>query len=61
MVKGIAAFVGISNLNNKNRIRLRGSIQGIVKYFNKQRGFGFIERYDEEKDVFVPISPVIDA
>jgi len=34
------------------------SLQGKVKWFNPIKGFGFIEREDKEKDVFVHISSV---
>ncbi len=37
------------------------SLQGKVKWFNPTKGFGFIEREDKEKDVFVHISAVRDA
>ena len=32
------------------------SINGKVKWFNGAKGFGFIEREDKEKDVFVHAS-----
>jgi len=34
------------------------SINGKVKWFNSTKGFGFIERENNEKDVFVHISAV---
>ena len=37
------------------------SINGKVKWFNPTKGFGFIEREDKEKDVFVHMSAVRDA
>jgi len=37
------------------------SIQGTVKWFNATKGFGFIERDDKDKDVFVHVSAVRDA
>ena len=37
------------------------SINGKVKWFNQSKGFGFIEREDKEKDVFVHVSAVQDA
>ena len=37
------------------------SIQGKVKWFNGQKGYGFIEREDKEKDVFIHVSALRDA
>ena len=37
------------------------SLQGKVKWFNPTKGYGFIEREDKEKDVFVHASAVREA
>ena len=36
------------------------SLKGKVKWFNGKKGYGFIEREDKEKDVFVHASAVRD-
>ena len=37
------------------------SIKGKVKWLNGSKGYGFIERDDKQKDVFVHMSAVKDA
>jgi CspA family cold shock protein len=37
------------------------TLKGKVKWFNGTKGYGFIEREDKEKDVFVHSSAVKDA
>ena len=37
------------------------TLKGKVKWFNGTKGYGFIEREDKEKDVFVHSSAVRDA
>ena len=34
------------------------TLKGQVKWFNPRKGFGFLEREDKEKDVFVHITAV---
>ena len=36
-------------------------LKGQVKWFNPRKGFGFIEREDKEKDVFVHVTAVKEA
>ena len=37
------------------------TLKGTEKWFNPTKGFGFIEREDKEKDVFVHVSAVKNA
>ncbi|MDC0031379.1 cold-shock protein [Candidatus Pelagibacter sp.] len=37
------------------------SLKGKVKWFNGKKGYGFIEREDKEKDVFVHASAVRES
>ena len=37
------------------------SLKGKVKWFNPTKGYGFIEREDKEKEVFVHASAVREA
>ena len=37
------------------------TLKGKVKWFNPAKSFGFIEREDKEKDVFVHVSAVKEA
>ena len=37
------------------------SLKGKIKWYNSSKGYGFIEREDKEKDVFVHASAVREA
>ena len=49
------------NKLNKGLRNKMSTLKGTVKWFNGKKGFGFIEREDKEKDVFVHASAVRDA
>ena len=40
---------------------MSNEIKCTVKWYNSKKGYGFIEREDKEKDVFVHASAVRDA
>jgi CspA family cold shock protein len=46
---------------NKDKHNNMSTLKGKVKWFNGTKGYGFIEREDKEKDVFVHSSAVRDA
>ena len=48
-------------MTRKEKRRNKMSINGKVKWFNGTKGFGFIAREDNEKDVFVHTSAVKEA
>ena len=51
----------IISLSTNNKRKSKMSLKGKVKWFNGKKGYGFIEREDKEKDVFVHASAVRDA
>ena len=51
---------GVSTTTRKKTINM-STLKGKVKWFNGTKGYGFIEREDKEKDVFVHSSAVKEA
>ena len=52
-------IIGCTKL--KERKKNMSTLKGKVKWFNGTKGYGFIEREDKEKDVFVHSSAVREA
>jgi len=59
--KGDLLLVFSNNKVKLNKERKKMSISGKVKWFNGTKGYGFIERDDKEKDVFVHSSAAREA
>ena len=51
--KGVLLLVFSNNKVKLKKKENKMSISGKVKWFNGTKGYGFIEREDKEKDVFV--------
>jgi CspA family cold shock protein len=46
--------------NNTTQFKMDTKNQGIVKFFNSEKGFGFIKHDDSDKETFVHVSGLIN-
>ena len=50
-----------TQITKRKKTKNMSTLKGKVKWFNGTKGYGFIEREDKEKDVFVHSSAVAEA
>ncbi|MBA1340322.1 MAG: cold shock protein (CspA family) [Pelagibacterales bacterium] len=61
-LRGNVSKLLLIQVNNKQgKVNNMSTLKGKVKWFNGTKGYGFIEREDKEKDVFVHSSAVREA